>query len=314
MFELLTDIAFLTRLLESTVRLSVPIAFAALGGVFSERCGVFNIGLEGLMLMGAFGAALGTFHTGAPLAGVAVSIALGLLLALPLAIMAVSLGVNQIVAGIAINLFSLGITAFLSRIAIGAEANTRLLPGFEPVPLPLLSDLPVLGPVLFHQDAMVYLIYLLVPGLWWLLYRTPWGLSIRAVGHNPRACDTAGVNVPLVRYGCVLLSGALAALGGCYLVLAQVFVFSEHMSAGKGFIALAAIILGRWSPVGAFLACLLFGFFDALQLRLQFQNPEVPYQIFSTLPYVVSIAALVLIAGRNVSPQAIGRHYDRESY
>jgi len=154
----------------------------------------------------------------------------------------------------------------------------------------------------------------MVPLLYWLLFHTPWGLIIRAVGHSPRACDTAGVRVHLVRYVCVLLSGALAALGGCYLVLAHVFVFSEHMSAGKGFIALAAIILGRWSPLGAFLACLLFGFFDALQLRLQFQNPEVPYQIFATLPYLVSIVALVLIAGRNVSPQAVGRHYDRESY
>ncbi|HUT74476.1 MAG TPA: ABC transporter permease [Armatimonadota bacterium] len=314
MIELFTDIAALTRLLESTLMLSVPIAFAAIGGVFSERSGVFNIGLEGLMLMGAFGAALGTFHTGSPVAGVIVSILLGLLLALPLAIMAVSLGVNQIVAGIAINLFSLGITAFLSRIAIGATANTQLLPGFEPIALPVLSAIPLVGPILFNQNLLAYALYLMVPLLYWLLFHTPWGLIIRAVGHSPRACDTAGVRVHLVRYVCVLLSGALAALGGCYLVLAHVFVFSEHMSAGKGFIALAAIILGRWSPLGAFLACLLFGFFDALQLRLQFQNPEVPYQIFATLPYLVSIVALVLIAGRNVSPQAVGRHYDRESY
>lgn len=314
MLDLLTDPGALTKLLDSTLRLSIPIAFAALGGAFSERSGVFNIGLEGLLLMGAFGAALGTFHTGAPVIGLAVGVLLGLLLALPLAIMAVSLGVNQIVAGIAINLFSLGLTSFLARVAIGEKANTELLPGFEPIALPGLSAIPLIGPVLFEQDVLVYAIYLLVPILYYLMYHTPWGLRIRAVGHNPRACDTAGVPVHLVRYACVLGSGALAALGGCYLVLAQVFVFSEHMSAGKGFIALAAIILGRWSPVGAFLACLLFGFFDALQLRLQFQNPEVPYQIFSTLPYVVSIVALVVIAGRNVAPQAIGRHYHRESY
>lgn len=314
MIEILTNPAALTDFLTSALRLSIPLAFAALGGVFSERSGVFNIGLEGLILMGAFGAALGTFQSGSPFVGLIVGVALGVLLALPLAVMAVSLGVNQIVAGIAINLFALGITAFLARIAIGASANTQLLPGFRPVAIPVLSSIPVVGPMLFNQDILVYALYVLVPVLTWIMFRTPWGLDIRAVGHNPRACDTAGVSVARVRYGCVLLSGALAALGGCYLVLSQVFVFSENMSAGKGFIALAAIILGRWHPVGAVLAGLLFGLFDALQLRLQFGNPEVPYQIFSTLPYVVSILALILVAGRNVSPQAVGRHYDRTGH
>ena len=314
MLELLGDLGNLTNFLQSALRLSVPIAFAALGGVLSERSGVFNIGLEGLILMGAFGAALGTFHSGSPVVGLAVGLALGGLLALPLAFMSVSLGVNQIVAGIAINIFALGLTAFLARIAIGETANTQLLPGFRPLAIPLLSAIPFIGPILFNQDILVYLLYLLVALLYFVLFYTPWGLDIRAVGHNPRSCDTAGVSVSGVRYACVLLSGALAALGGCYLVLSQVFVFSEHMSAGKGFIALAAIILGRWSPVGAILAALLFGFFDALQLRLQFGNPEIPYQIFSTLPYVVSILALVVFAGQNVAPQAVGRHYDRESH
>jgi general nucleoside transport system permease protein len=314
MLDNLTDIDFLLRLFESTIRLAMPIAFAALGGVFAERSGVFNIGLEGLMLMGAFGAALGTFYTGSPVLGLITAMLLGMLLALPLAVMAVTLGVNQIVAGIAINLFALGMTSFMARIVIGATASTQLLPGFRPVAIPVLSSIPFVGPVLFNQDVLVYLMYALVPLFYVLLFHTPWGLNVRAVGHNPRACDTAGVSVVKVRYFCVLLSGLLASLGGAYLVLSQVFVFSENMSAGKGFIALAAVILGRWSPVGAILACLLFGFFDALQLRLQFENPEVPYQIFSTLPYVVSILALIVIAGRNVSPQAIGRHYDRESH
>ncbi|MGF7158859.1 simple sugar transport system permease protein [Rhodoligotrophos appendicifer] len=314
MLDLFPDIISVVQFLSSALRLSMPLIFAALAGVLSERSGVFNVGLEGFILMGAFGAALGTFHTGSPFIGVLVGMALGLLLALPMATMSISLGVNQIVAGVAINLFALGITAFLARIAIGASANTQLLPGFRPIAIPILSGIPVIGPVLFNQDLLVYAMYLLVPILYVLIYRTPLGLSIRAVGHNPRACDTAGVPVVSLRYGCVLVSGALAAMGGVYLVLSQVFVFSEHMSAGKGFIALAAVILGRWNPVGALLACLLFGIFDAFQLRLQFQNPEVPYQIFSTLPYVVSIIALVLVAGRNVSPQAVGKHYHRESH
>lgn len=313
MLDLIADPLALTKFLDAALRLSVPLTFAALGGVFSERSGVFNIGLEGLILIGAFGAALGTFHTDAPLVGLAIGVLLGVLLALALAVMTVSLGVSQIPAGIAINLFALGLTSFLARAAIGEEANTRMLPGFGPVPIPGLSELPLIGPVLFEQDVLVYLMYLLVPVLYVVMFHTSWGLNVRAVGHNPRACDTAGINVAAIRYACVVGSGALAALGGCFLVLSQVFIFSENMSAGKGFIALAAIILGRWNPIGAFLACLLFGFFDALQLRLQFANQEVPYQIFATLPYVVSILALILVAGRNVAPQAIGIRYDRES-
>jgi ABC-type uncharacterized transport system permease subunit len=312
MFDLFSDVGTLTAFLVSALRLSVPLIFAAVGGVISERSGVFNVGLEGFILMGAFGAAYGTFHTGSPEIGLLAGMLFGLVMAVPMAVMSISLGVNQIVAGIAINLFALGITSFLARIAIGEAANTQLLPGFRPFPIPLLSEIPVVGPLFFNQDALVYLMYLLVPALYYLIFHTPWGLNVRAVGHNPRACDTAGISVSGIRYTCVLASGVLAALGGCYLVLSQVFVFSEHMSAGKGFIALAAIILGRWSPVGALLACLLFGFFDALQLRLQFGNPEIPYEIFSTLPYVVSILALVLFAGHNVEPQAVGKHYARE--
>jgi general nucleoside transport system permease protein len=312
--DLFTDLGMLTNILTSALRLSVPLIFAAVGGVLSERSGVFNVGLEGFLLMGAFGAALGTFHTGSPQVGLAVGMLLGFALALPMAAMTVSLGVSQIVAGIAINLFALGMTSFLARIAIGETANTQLLPGFRPIAIPGLSALPLVGPVLFNQDVLVYLMYVLVPVLYYLLFHTSWGLNIRAVGHNPRASDTAGISVSGIRYACVLASGVLAALGGCYLVLSQVFIFSEHMSAGKGFIALAAIILGRWSPVGALLACLLFGFFDALQLRLQFSNPDVPYQGFSTLPYLVSILALILFAGHNVAPQAVGRHYDREGH
>lgn len=314
MFDTFTDLSLLTAFLASALRLSIPLAYAALGGVMSERSGVFNVGLEGFLIMGAFGSAFGTFHSGSPVIGLLTGMGCGLLLALPMAIMTVSLGVNQIVAGIAINLFALGLTAFLARVAIGATANTQLLPGFERIAIPGLSDIPVIGPVLFNQDPLVYGLFVTVPLLYFLLFHTSWGLSVRAVGHNPRACDTAGISVTATRYLCVMGGNMLASIGGCYLVLSQVFVFSEHMSAGKGFIALAAVILGRWSPVGALLACLLFGFFDALQLRLQFSNPEIPYEIFTTLPYVVSILALIVVAGKNVAPQAIGTYYSRENH
>lgn len=310
--EVLFDLAVMSDLLATSLRLAVPIIFAALGGVLAERSGVYNIGLEGMILAGAFGAAVGVFYTDMPLVGVFASMLFGASMALILAVLSVSLGVNQIVSGIAINLFALGITSFLSRIIFAGKANTMTLPGYKAIAIPGLSSIPVIGPALFSQDALVYVMYVTVPLLFVVLYRTHWGLNIRAVGEHPRAADTAGISVGLVRYICVLGSGALAGLGGGYLVLSQVFLFSEHMSAGKGFIALAAIILGRWNPVGALLACMLFGLCDALQLRMQFSNPEVPYQAFVILPYVVSILALVGLVGKPTPPGAVGIPYERE--
>ena len=313
MIEIFLDPALLTDFLRTTVRLAVPLVFAAVGGVLSERSGVYNIGLEGMMLAGAFGAAVGAFFFDSALMGLAVGATFGMLAALILAVLGVSLGVNQIVTGIAINLLTVGLTSFLSRVVFGAQANTLELDGFHPLAIPGLVAIPVLGPVLFGQDALIYLMYVIVVAMYLMMFKTPWGLAIRAVGENPRAADTAGISVVGVRYACVLGSGALAGMGGCFLVLSQVFLFSENMSAGKGFIALAAVILGRWNPVGALLACVLFGFFDALQLRLQFMNPETPYQIFVMLPYLVSILALVGLVGKPTPPAAAGLPYKRES-
>ena len=313
MMDIFLDPELLTDFLRTSLRLSVPIVFAALGGVLSERSGVFNIGLEGMILAGAFGAAVGAFVFETPFGGLAVGVFTGMLTALILALLGVSLGVNQIVTGIAINLLVLGVTSFLSRVVFGAQANTLSLNGFKQLAIPGLVAIPVVGPVFFGQDLIVYMMYLTVPFMYWLLFATPWGLNIRAVGENPRAADTAGIPVNRVRYLCVLGSGLLAGMGGCFLVLSQVFLFSENMSAGKGFIALAAVILGRWNPVGALLACLLFGLFDALQLRLQFLNPDVPHEIFVALPYVVSILALVGLVGRPTPPGAVGVAYRREA-
>jgi len=311
--ESLFSLQAITEVLSTSLRLSVPLVFAALGGVLSERSGVFNIALEGKILAGAFGAAFGAFIMEDPYSGLVVGMLFGMLAGSILAVLGVTFGVNQIVTGIAINIFVLGITAFLSRIVFGAQANTLRLPGFKSFDFPGLSSIPVIGPVLFGQDLMVYLMFLCVGGVFLFLYWTPWGLAVRAVGENPAAVDSAGISVAKLRYGCVIAAGALAALGGCYLVLSQVFLFSEHMSAGKGFIALAAVILGRWNPVGALCACLLFGFFDALQLRLQFNYQDVPHQFFLMLPYLISILALVGLVGKPRPPSAVGRHYRREA-
>ncbi len=312
MIDLLTNPSALVEFLSTCLRLSVPLVFAALGGVLCERSGVFNIALEGMILAGAFGAAVGAFLSGGPAGGLAVGILCGMAIGAVLAVLGISLRANQIVVGIALNLFVLSITAYLARIVFGGQANTMRLNGFEHTPVPLLSDLPIIGKPLFGQDPLVVVMLVTVGAVWFLLFRTRFGLAVRAVGEAPGAVDTAGLSVTGLRYACVLGSGALAAMGGCYLVLSQIYLFSEDMSAGKGFIALAAVILGRWHPVGAFLACLLFGLFDALQLRLQFTNPDVPHEFFTMLPYLVTLVALVGLVGRPTPPRAIGRPYRRE--
>ena len=310
MTELLSTKMFVD-FLGTGLRLSIPLVYAALGGVLCERSGIFNIALEGIILAGAFGAALGAFLFNVSVAGLCVGILFGMLTGLILGVLCISLRVNQIVAGIAINLLMVGLTAFLSRMVFHGLGSTLHLPGFTVLRIPLLSSIPVVGTVLFTQDVIVYLMVLLVMVFYLFIYFTKWGLNVRAVGENPAAADTAGIPVTAVRYLCVISGGALASLGGCYLVLSQVFLFSEQMSAGKGFIALAAIALGRWNPVGVLLVCLLFGMCDALQLRLQFANPNVPYQIFVVLPYIASILALIGVIGRVVPPGSVGIPYKR---
>ena len=310
MIELLTNPQALTDFLATGLRLSIPIIFAAVGGVISERSGIFNIALEGCILAGAFGAAVGVYLVGNPFGGLLLGILVATMAGLILAGLAVGLAINQVVAGIAINILMLGLTSYLARLILGADA-TSTLPGFHPIAIPGLSGIPILGPVLFNQDLLTYLMYLLVPLSWWVIYKTPLGLNLRAIGDYPVAADSAGISVPKVRLIAVLTSCAMAGLGGCYLVLSQVFVFTEHMSAGKGFIALAALILGRWNPIGALLACLFFGLSDAMQLRLQFNSPDVPYQLFSMVPFVASFLALVLFAGKVRPPAAIGIRYER---
>lgn len=310
MIDFLTDPQAITDFLSTSLRLSIPIIFAAVGGVIAERSGVFNISLEGCIIGGAFGAALGAYLLGTPAAGVLLGVFVALMAGLLLAGLAVGLSINQLVAGIAINILMLGLTSYLARLILGDDA-TSTLPGFQPIAIPGLSAIPIIGPVFFEQDVLTYLMYLLVPLSWWVIYKTPWGLNLRAIGDYPVAADSAGISVPTVRVFAVLVSCAMAGLGGCYLVLSQVFVFTEHMSAGKGFIALAALILGRWNPIGALLACLFFGFSDALQLRLQFNSPDVPYQLFSMVPFVASFLALVFLSGKVRPPKAIGIRYER---
>jgi ABC-type uncharacterized transport system permease subunit len=313
MIHFFPDADVVVALLAASIRLAVPVAFATLGGVVAERSGVYNIGLEGMILTGALGSAIGSYATGSPWGGLFAGVLSGALNGLLLALLAVTFRVNQLVAGIAINLFCLGLTGFLSRAVFGVSGGIHQVAGFAVTSIPGLSSIPIIGQVLFAQDPLVYALFGLVTFTWAALFLTPVGLSLRATGENPRAADSAGVNVVATRYIALTISGGLAALGGCHLVLSQVFVFSEGMSAGKGFIALAAIILGRWHPGWATLAALFFGFCDAAQFRLQFAIPDVPYQIFQILPFVAALVALVSFTGRTSQPEAVGKIYVREN-
>jgi ABC-type uncharacterized transport system permease subunit len=228
------------------------------------------------------------------------------------AFLSVTLRVDQLVSGLAINLSAAGLTAFLSRIVF-SKNTTQKLPGIEAIAIPGLKNIPLLGNVLFNQDPLVYFLFLLVPLSTYILFHTSLGLTLRAVGEYPRAADTAGIWVSQVRYISVGLSGCLAGLGGAYLVLVHVKFFTEGISAGKGFIALAALIFGRWHPVSTVLACLLFGATEALQLRIQAFNLNIPYQFLVMLPYVVALLALVGLAGKFTPPAALGIPYMKEN-
>ena len=312
MFDFLFNALQLSEFLATALRLSVPLVFAAIGGLICERAGVFNIALEGQVLLGAFAAAVGAHLTGNAFGGLAATLLFGAASGLLLAYVSITLRVNQIVVGIAIILFAVGFTSFMSRIAFEGGGNSLMLDGFMPLKIPFLSEIPILGRVLFSQDLLFYLMLVVVIATQVVLFRTQLGLNIRAIGENPGAGDTAGVPVFTLRYLCVIAGSTICAFGGAYLVLSQIFLFADNMSAGKGFIGLAAIVLGRWNPVLALLACLLFGLFDALQLRMQFQHPEVPYQIFASLPFMIAILALFGLIGQARPPAATGKPYDRE--
>jgi general nucleoside transport system permease protein len=302
-------IAFIAAML----RAAVPVGFAALGAAIAERSGVYNVGLEGSILVGAFGAAAGTLWTGSPVQGVCFGLAAGVLLGMLQALLTVALRSDQLVAGIAVNLFCAGLTAYLSRLVFGEKQGSATLPALEALPVPGMSQIPILGPSLFSQDGLAYMLPLLALATAFVLYRTHLGLALRATGESPRAADSAGVAVLPLRALAVVASSALAALGGAHLVLAQIHLFAENMAGGRGFLALALVILGRWHPLWAMVAALFFGLCEAAQLSLQFSHPQLPYQLFLVLPYLASIVALVGFMGRVRVPEAVGKAYERES-
>jgi simple sugar transport system permease protein len=281
-----------------------------MGGVFSERSGVFNIAMEGMMLTGAFVAMAVSYHTGSPVLAILAAMSAASMLGLVHAYLSIGRKGNQIVAGAALNLLALGLTSFLYRAAFADVARERVA-GLPPVPIPLLAGLPLLGPIFFRHSVAVYVAALLPFAAAWVLFRTTWGLTVRAAGEEPQAADSAGVRVSLVRYLSVLCSGAMAGCGGAVLVLSSARYFTQGMTAGRGFIVLGAIVFGRWHPIGVALACLFFGAADALQLRVQALGGGVPHQFLVMLPYVLTVLAMAGMVGRTAPPRYLGVPYRR---
>jgi simple sugar transport system permease protein len=304
----MNNLNFFSDYLIATVRLAVPLGFAALGGLYSERSGVLNIALEGMLLTGAFTSATITFYTNNPWLGIFASLISGGLVGLLHAILCVTLRVDQLVSGLAINLVAGGLTSFLARLVFSGS-STQQLPGIGVIRIPGLANIPIVGPLLFQEDILVYLLFILVILTTYVLFKTSFGLTLRAVGESPIAAEAAGISVQVIRYIAVVVSGCLASLGGAYLTLVQVRFFAEGISAGKGFIAIAALIFGRWNPVGSALACLLFGATEALQLRIQAFGANIPYQFLVMLPYAIALLALVGLVGKSAPPKALGTDY-----
>ena len=309
--ELIPSILFLQSILAATWRMATPILYAAVGEVFSEKAGIINIGLEGVMLIGAFSAYAVAFESGSLWLGLLAAIIAGILSGLLFALFTITIKANQIVVGAAFNMIGMGITGFLYRTMYSVSATPLNLKTFPAIEIPFLSSIPFFGEVLFKHNIMVYGTLLVVPLATFVLYKTAFGLSIRAVGEHPKAADTVGVNVFRIRYVSVMIGTAMAAIGGAFLVLAYADQFVEGVVSGRGFIALAVVVFGRWKPWGTLWSSLLFGVFYALQLRIQaMPDVNIPYQFLQTLPYLATILVLIgFNKSRVKSPKTLGVPY-----
>lgn len=319
------DFASIIQVLDSAVRLATPLLLACLAGLFSERSGIFDIGLEGKMLVAAFASGAAAAVTGNVWLGLAAGIGASMLFAGIHGLASITFRGNQLISGVAINFLASGMTVLLGQYWFGLGGRTPALAGaarFEPITLPFagaLKDVPILGPIYFElisgHSILVYLALALVPGTAWLLYRTRFGLRLRAVGENPAAVDTAGVSVVGLRYAAVAIAGILCGLAGAYLSTALSAGFGREMTAGKGFIALAALIFAKWRPWYALLACSLFGLLEAIAIR--YQNIDlgvvmIPVQFTQALPYILTVVILAGFVGKAIPPRAGGQPYVKE--
>lgn len=303
----------LVSLLNGALLLSIPMIFGSMGGLLCERSGIVNIAIEGQLLLGAFSAVLVGSVTQNPWIGLLAAIIGGMLVSAILASFAIKYLVDQVIVGVVVNVLVSGLTGFLFSRVLEPNASTlNSAPRLPAFPIPGLSEIPVVGPVLFNQNVLVYLMYLVVGAIWFALNKTRWGLRTRAVGEHPKAADTLGVNVNRLRATNVLLAGAVAGMGGAFFTLVSVSSFNSDMTAGQGYIALAALIFGRWTPLGALSASLLFGFSLNLQYVLSILGTSVPTELLAMMPYLVTIFAVAGLVGRSRGPAAVGTPYVKE--
>jgi general nucleoside transport system permease protein len=304
--------AFIAAWLSASLRLAGPVLLAALGETFAERSGILNVGIEGTILLGALASFLVSYRTGMIWTSLLVATLLGVAVNLFLAWMYVSVQASQVITGLVFNVLALGLATTVYRLELGASAAPESIAVFEPLRVPVIGRIPLFGPAILGQPAPFYLTLLLAVVAQVVLYRTYFGLALRATGENPAAADSAGISVHRMRYVGTLLSGAGAGMAGGYLVLAQVGLFRETIVAGQGFIALAIVIFGRWNPLKATLAALVFGACDALQLSLQIFGTRIPPQLLLALPYLVTILAISGLFGRAVPPAALMKPYVKD--
>ncbi|MGD9960314.1 ABC transporter permease [Nocardioides sp.] len=299
-------------LLAGSLALAVPLVFGALGGVLGERSGVVNIAIDGQLLAGAFAAALVGSLAGSTWAGLAASMVAGTLVALVLGLFAITYFVDQVIVGVVLNVLVIGLTSFMfTQVLAPNSESLNSPPRFPALSIPVLGDIPLIGPIFFRQTVIVYILYAVVAIVTWALYRTRWGLRVRAVGEHPKAADTVGIKVNLTRYRTILIAGAIAGMGGAFYTLVSVPQFNREMTGGAGYIALAAVIFGKWDPVRATLAALLFGFASNLQGVLSVIGSPVPSQFMLMLPYVVTIFAVAGLVGKSRPPAADGIPYQK---
>ncbi|MBN1487818.1 MAG: ABC transporter permease [Anaerolineae bacterium] len=310
MIDQLLQTHIIIGVLATGVRLSTPFLLAALGEMFTQRSGVFNLGVEGIMLMGAFSGFWVTLVTGTPMLGILAAIIVGALMGLLMAFVSVTMQAKQGISGIGLYMLGWGLAGFLFRITVGYVTSVE---GFRPIAIPILSDIPILGTVLFNHNWMVYFSLLLVPISWVVLFKTTWGLKVRAVGVTPEAADTLGVSVRGIRYACVVIGSIMAGLAGAFLTLGHTNMYGDNLTAGRGFIAVALVYFGRWNPWGILAGSLFFSIVDALQLWVQVLGLDIPYEFAVMAPYVLTVVALAAVSGRIWEPAALGKPFDREA-
>ncbi len=308
------QLSFIVGLLAGMIRMAVPILLAASGELVAERSGVLNLGVEGTMLIGAIASFLGTYHTHSLGIGVLCGIVAGGSLSLVMAFVVNTLKADQIITGLTINIFSSGITLYMFRTSFSGVATQNLptIKTFAVLPIPVLSKIPFLGGLIFSQHLLTYVAILLVVLIYVFLYHTKYGLILRSIGDNPRAVDMKGININLYKYLGVIFGGMMAGLGGSFLPLVSAGIFSPGIIAGRGWIALALVILGNWKPFNILFSALLFGFLDTFQLQIQAIGINFPYQLLVALPYFLTIVVLVVGRSKSGAPLLAGRPYSRE--